>query len=442
MCLQCQRREIAVEEMTPERPEQRDRESWRAYWDSVGQPWRFEPEISPERQHVLADRRAAGAGNAPFAGVRLSRADVEWLLATHESRGMRGPVDAEDPEQRLRDGVNLQGADLRQARLGGLPLARANLSVARLDNANLSQAHLERASFAGSQLVSANLAKAWLMDASFRQANLQDANLTEAHLESANLFEANCRGAALYIAHLEGAYIGHACLAGATIGRAFFDVATSWNDAILWDDRHVSPSLADAHWGETNLATIDWSQVRLIGDEQEARSRLDRNGKPKDHQKRLDDYRRAVRANRQLVVALRSQGMNEEADRFAYRAQLCQRSLYRYEGKINAHLGSRFLDLLAGYGYKPLRTLAVYLVVISGYALAYATLASQGAGSALSSPVAALVFSITSFHGRGFFPGGLPLDSSVTVLAATEAIVGLIIEVSFIATFTQRFFAR
>ena len=30
----------------------------------------------------------------------------------------------------------------------------------------------------------------------------------------------------------------------------------------------------------------------------------------------------------------------------------------------------------------------------------------------------------------------------ITVIAASEAIVGLIIEVSFIATFTQRFFAR
>jgi hypothetical protein len=52
---------------------------------------------------------------------------------------------------------------------------------------------------------------------------------------------------------------------------------------------------------------------------------------------------------------------------------------------------------------------------------------------------------VTSFHGCGFFPGGSPghsltLDDPVTVLAAGEAIIGLLIEISFIATFTQRFF--
>jgi hypothetical protein len=50
--------------------------------------------------------------------------------------------------------------------------------------------------------------------------------------------------------------------------------------------------------------------------------------------------------------------------------------------------------------------------------------------------------SMTSFHGRGFFPGGIALDDPITVLAAFEAFVGLVIEVSFIATFTNRFFAR
>jgi hypothetical protein len=50
---------------------------------------------------------------------------------------------------------------------------------------------------------------------------------------------------------------------------------------------------------------------------------------------------------------------------------------------------------------------------------------------------------VTSFHGRGFFPGGgLALDDPITILAAIEAILGLFIEITFIATFTQRFFAR
>jgi hypothetical protein len=57
-------------------------------------------------------------------------------------------------------------------------------------------------------------------------------------------------------------------------------------------------------------------------------------------------------------------------------------------------------------------------------------------------PDGALVFSVTSFHGRGFFPENLNFESWVTRLAALEAATGLLSEISFIATFTQRFFAR
>ncbi len=63
-------------------------------------------------------------------------------------------------------------------------------------------------------------------------------------------------------------------------------------------------------------------------------------------------------------------------------------------------------------------------------------------GHALS-PLAAFVLSMTSFHGRGFFPGSnFALDSPPIVLATLEALVGLIIEVSFIATLTRRLFSR
>jgi hypothetical protein len=54
----------------------------------------------------------------------------------------------------------------------------------------------------------------------------------------------------------------------------------------------------------------------------------------------------------------------------------------------------------------------------------------------------AVVVSVTSFHGRGFFQ---PLQSpgdKVAILAAIEAAIGLLLEITFIATFTNRFFAR
>jgi hypothetical protein len=46
-----------------------------------------------------------------------------------------------------------------------------------------------------------------------------------------------------------------------------------------------------------------------------------------------------------------------------------------------------------------------------------------------------------SFHGRGFFPG-YRARRSPTILAAFEALVGLLIEVTFIATLTRRLFGK
>jgi hypothetical protein len=50
------------------------------------------------------------------------------------------------------------------------------------------------------------------------------------------------------------------------------------------------------------------------------------------------------------------------------------------------------------------------------------------------------VLGVTSFRRRGVFPGALAMDAPVTILTAGEAIIGPVIEASFIATFAQRFF--
>ncbi len=80
-----------------------------------------------------------------------------------------------------------------------------------------------------------------------------------------------------------------------------------------------------------------------------------------------------------------------------------------------------------------------YLVIIVGFSLAYYSFGH------LPLLPDAFVFSLTSFHGRGFFPGlgnETSLHNPLVVLAAIEAVVGLFIEISFIATFTQRFFGK
>ena len=370
---------------------------------------------------------------------------MEWLLATHENG--RGPVDWSDEQERKREGLDLRGADLSQAYLQHLPLTRlrgglildewwkaaqeqramaamlmegANLSQAQLEGADLNGAQLENANLRGAQLKKAYLSGARLGSANLSQARLEDAYLSQVRLENADLIGAQLGGANLSGAHLEGA-----CFIGAQLGNK----------------QRIGPRLADAQWGNANLSVVEWSQFTQLGDEWEAHQKREHGGKKKTEETRLDDYRAALRANRQLAVVLRNQGLNDEADHFAYRAQLLQRVVWRYQRKWLKCIFSWFLFLIAGYGYRPSRSFLAYLLVISGFATAYYLL-GHTVGPALS-PLGALVFSMTSFHGRGFFPGNnVSLDDPLTVLAALEALVGLIIEVTFIATLTQRLFNR
>lgn len=56
--------------------------------DELLQPWRTEPEIDAERQTYLAERRSImpdiKQGIYQLKYIKLNRADVEWLLGTHE----------------------------------------------------------------------------------------------------------------------------------------------------------------------------------------------------------------------------------------------------------------------------------------------------------------------------------------------------------------------
>ena len=525
-----------------------DRAAWRLWWRSQRQNWRIEPEVSPERQALLAERRAMAPDvrNSvyPFAGMSLTRADVEWLLATHENG--RGPVLWDDLSQRDRVGLDLRGADLRGVSLRGLPLTRlvgglagatdeqiaaaaihlersdlreaqlqgadlrgawlegaraenahlelaqcvraemkqidlrhaslqgASLREAFMEKANLFEAHLEGATLSGTRLKAASLSGAHMEGASIGGARLEGAFLRNTHLEGARLYGARLDRASLIGAHLEGAMVRRAHLEGASLAsvslggkrmdaadlarirqwapdfpevlrpadiqRTFYDTASVLDNLSLGDKQHGYAELADVHWGDANLAVVRWIDGRnaiVLGDEREARQRINSDGKRKTRAERLTDLERAVRANRQLAVALQAQGLNEDAGRFAYRAQVLQAQVLRRQYRIGQYLFSRFLDLLAGYGYRPWRSLVAYLLVIAGFALTYFI---QGT---ISGPHLAwneaLIISLTAFHGRGFFPEQFRPGDPQSAIAAIEAVIGLLIEICFIATFTQRF---
>jgi len=200
-----------------------DKEAWKAYWKTQNQPWRKEPEISPQRQKELQQRRTIAPdidkGIYPFKGMKLSRADVEWLLATHDDG--QGPVYWTNNVHGLKqEGLDFRGADLCQADLQDLPLAcirggltwvevRENRKMAEKDAAVLMEGtHFERAHLEG-----ADLRAAQLKGANFQEAHLEGADLSWSQLKSANLRGTHLERAVLYGAYLEGADLNGANLA-------------------------------------------------------------------------------------------------------------------------------------------------------------------------------------------------------------------------------------
>ncbi|HEX8035384.1 MAG TPA: pentapeptide repeat-containing protein [Ktedonobacterales bacterium] len=499
----------------PQRPTSNDdSEGWKAYWAAQGMPWRTEPEIEAERQRFLAEKQASGPGfdrhPYPLDGTKLGRADVEWLLATHQREGFQGPIEWRDERQRGEAGAGmadepkseqpaetkptpddseptperqaelqaayeanvaagkapyagveirtrgelrwvmqerrwssevelpegyeraiLSGANLRDASLSGADLRGANLSSARLRGANLSAALLS-----GANLNSADLRGTNLSGTRLGGANLSGARLGGANLSAALVGGANLSGVDLRDANLSGTRLGGANLSGVDLRGARMNVETGLARATF----STTTRLADVIWNDAPLARVVWEELPRVGDEAAARQRVDADGKKKDVATRRSEYEAAVRAYRLLAVELRSQGLNEHSDRYANRAQLCERRLLRMQRHYLRYLGSLLLDLISGYGYRPLRSIATYVLVILAFAGAY-LLNAQFAEPHLRWDEA-IVLSISAFHGRGFFTTGISLGDTLARLAAAEAIIGLLIEITFIATFTQRFFAR
>jgi hypothetical protein len=177
----------------------------------------------------------------------------------------------------------------------------------------------------------------------------------------------------------------------------------------------------------------------MLGDEYEARQKM-LNGQVKNRTVQLGEYAKAARASRQLAFALQGQGLNEDAARFAYRAQVLQRKVLWKQRKFWKWLGSMILALLAGYGYRMWRIIVAYLLIVLLCAGAYFVLGMFYEPHL--SLLDAILTSITAFHGRVFSEPFLHPGDPQLWVTAFEAVAGLVVEGVFIAMLTQRFFGK
>ena len=212
------------------------------------------------------------------------------------------------------------------------------MAAVQLQGANLFEAHLEGAYLAGAKLEGADLSRAHFEHASLMYSHLEGANLRTAHLEGAFLGFAQCNGKDMdehelrHILQWKDDFPER--VAPANWRHVFFDRATILDSIYLGDEVHGFVSMVDVNWGEVNLAMVNWEKIPVLGDEYKILQRTKLADAKHEANEQLRDYRRAARANRQLAIALQEQGLNEEAARFAYRAQVLQRRSFSETRKV------------------------------------------------------------------------------------------------------------
>jgi hypothetical protein len=392
----------------------------------VDQAERKVPNDSPpdsqreaEIEQTISDNE--NARRPACAGLYIAtRGELTWLLGKREWSGEF-------------DVTGQSRADLREVVLSGTILGNVNLNGANLQGARLN----------GTDLHGANLFQTNLANADLRRADLSEAFLPHADLRDTDLERTNLRGARLLEVNLSGAYLERTDLRGADLWSSRMDVSTMLREVTI----DTNTRFGDVLWNGVSLTQVDWKLAPTLGDEravEEWRTRLSRaRGRQERTELRMQlaaVCRDTQRAYRTLAIALRSQGLAEAASTYRLCEQRLERAALRAERRRAQLLFSRLLNVVSGYGERPQNAVVAYLAVILAFSGFYwgITHVVETKLHALSVDEA-LVLSLTSFHGRGFFPGSLPLGDWVARVGAAEAIIGLFIELIFIATFSRRF---
>jgi uncharacterized protein YjbI with pentapeptide repeats len=139
--------------------------------------------------------------------------------------------------------LNLERAQLSNARLNHAELFKANFTTANLENADLTHANLNEATLSGANLRGAIL----------HTSQIKSASLILADLQGADLSNANLVGSILYQANLSDAKLNHAFLTKANLGLARLTRAK-----VRWGVVH------DAYLQKADLSNSDFRNSWII----------------------------------------------------------------------------------------------------------------------------------------------------------------------------------
>ncbi|MDU9003595.1 pentapeptide repeat-containing protein [Sedimentitalea todarodis] len=145
--------------------------------------------------------------------------------------------------------VEMLGADLRNAQMQGV-----NLRAAQLQGANLTSAHMNFA----------DISKVHMQGAILREAKLRDTDLGEAQMQGADLWEAQMQGADLNWAQMQGADLREAQMQGADLNWAQMQGADLWRAQMQGADLREA-QMQGADLREAQMQGADLREAQMQG---------------------------------------------------------------------------------------------------------------------------------------------------------------------------------
>lgn len=356
---------------------------------------------------------------------------VRELLEKHkEDKDLTGEAD------KIEAGLDWSEADLRGFNLSGLKLSsllkRANFQNAALSEANLRGATLSGANFQGSRLMEAKMQKAILIKANFRKSNLDYASLIEANLMEANFERTILIKASLQRAELMDANLKGAILIGANFRNASL-VGCDLSGASL-----VRANLREADFDEkVNLQNVNLYQATLDGstlkNSYHALDRIIIQERNKKHAIARDVYMN-------LKNYFNKEGMYEVAAEYYYREKMMETKCICSKEHLGRWIFNHVMNITSGFGERPIRVLAWWIIVIVGFALFYFNGKGLMVGgdniSHTETFLDYLYFSIVTFTTLGF--GDIAPKPDFRIFASIEAIIGAILTAMFIYVFSRK----
>ena len=304
-------------------------------------------------------------------------------------------------------GVNLAGLNLSKVKFAGCNLRSASLQESDLSSADLSRADCRYADFS-----KADLARADLSDAYLRDTNLDGASLFRAKLDGANLYDASLNKTNLHRATFQGTRIQRESLGNAVL----HDSDVDYKNFLLWIFR-FRPAEERQYLVESTFPN------RLIHAEQVHRSL--KIAFTNDGQYAAASW--AYIRERQIRRQQRNPRNAKHHFPHEYPNEgrlLLLRRFWFYVKYVVLWLLDWTAEITCGYGEKPMRTVALSLIILLGFPFLYALEGGIKSTVDAMTPLDYFNYSLASFTTLGFseFEPTTPMAQTLTSL---EAMLGI-----------------